>query len=425
MPQQIIDEESRPGVLADMFRTAHFSGSLDTSNGSSNSDKDGSSASRTTAERIKKAFSHRKHWRSSNSSNGVRPSPNRVTSGQKERIDGDEEPFGDCSYAEDFECGNMATSESLEANGDIKELNARMENPRNAGQDDDNAVEIPEKEAVKTTEQTPTPNHNPQVGSSEEIVPEQDRIGPKPPFGIFELPAGPTLRPAISKALSNTVFATCPSPYNSPLPHSSAPQTKMSGSRHTDSLPNRLQSTTRMWNVSPRGPIPPSHSPLADPECIIDSGNERDKSPQMSRTAAIVLMLISTALVALCAESLVGAIPDITAKSTISQMFVGLIILPIVGNVAEHVTAVTVAMKNKMDLAIGVAVGSSIQIGKRDSPTIQLYPTHSARSHFRYASSGTSRLVPRQRNGPVLHPLRDHLPLRYGLCGELPRLGRP
>jgi Ca2+:H+ antiporter len=46
----------------------------------------------------------------------------------------------------------------------------------------------------------------------------------------------------------------------------------------------------------------------------------------------------------------------------ISDTFIGIIILPIVGNAAEHVTAVTVAMKNKMDLSIGVAIGSSIQI---------------------------------------------------------------
>jgi Ca2+:H+ antiporter len=52
------------------------------------------------------------------------------------------------------------------------------------------------------------------------------------------------------------------------------------------------------------------------------------------------------------------------SNSSVSQAFIGLIILPIVGNAAEHVTAVTVATKNKMDLAIGVAVGSSIQIGK-------------------------------------------------------------
>lgn len=45
-----------------------------------------------------------------------------------------------------------------------------------------------------------------------------------------------------------------------------------------------------------------------------------------------------------------------------SRTFIGLILLPIVGNAAEHVTAVSVAMKNKMDLAIGVAIGSSMQI---------------------------------------------------------------
>jgi calcium/proton exchanger cax len=47
--------------------------------------------------------------------------------------------------------------------------------------------------------------------------------------------------------------------------------------------------------------------------------------------------------------------------------------LPIVGNAAEHVTAVTVAMKNKMDLSIGVAVGSSIQIGKFEIVYIEFF----------------------------------------------------
>jgi Ca2+:H+ antiporter len=50
------------------------------------------------------------------------------------------------------------------------------------------------------------------------------------------------------------------------------------------------------------------------------------------------------------------------SESGISRTFVGLIILPIVGNAVEHITAVTVAMKDKMDLAMGVAVGSSTQI---------------------------------------------------------------
>src|SRR5258708_25417311 len=51
-----------------------------------------------------------------------------------------------------------------------------------------------------------------------------------------------------------------------------------------------------------------------------------------------------------------------TPTSGVSVEFVGLILLPIVGNAAEHATAVTVACKDKMDLAIGVAVGSSMQV---------------------------------------------------------------
>ena len=51
-----------------------------------------------------------------------------------------------------------------------------------------------------------------------------------------------------------------------------------------------------------------------------------------------------------------------TATGSIGETFVGLVLLPIVGNAAEHATAVTVACKDKMDLAIGVAVGSSMQI---------------------------------------------------------------
>jgi Ca2+:H+ antiporter len=91
----------------------------------------------------------------------------------------------------------------------------------------------------------------------------------------------------------------------------------------------------------------------------------------MSRTAAVVMLLITTGLVAICAEFLVDAIPAMTgSNSHVSEAFIGLIILPIVGNAAEHVTAVTVATKNKMDLAIGVAVGSSIQIALFITPIV-------------------------------------------------------
>jgi Ca2+:H+ antiporter len=77
--------------------------------------------------------------------------------------------------------------------------------------------------------------------------------------------------------------------------------------------------------------------------------------------ATIALILI-TLLVAWCAEYLVDSIDSVVESTPLSRTFIGLILLPIVGNAAEHVTAIIVASKGKMDLAIGVAIGSSLQI---------------------------------------------------------------
>lgn len=79
---------------------------------------------------------------------------------------------------------------------------------------------------------------------------------------------------------------------------------------------------------------------------------------------------MSTGLVAACANFMVDSIQGLVESTSIGEVFIGLIILPIVGNAAEHVTAITVAMKNKMDLAIGVAVGSSIQIALFITPLV-------------------------------------------------------
>ncbi|OBT60145.1 hypothetical protein VE03_10597 [Pseudogymnoascus sp. 23342-1-I1] len=89
---------------------------------------------------------------------------------------------------------------------------------------------------------------------------------------------------------------------------------------------------------------------------------DEPEEPQLHIYTAIGLLAVSTAIVAVCAEYLVASIDAITATGAISTEFVGLILLPIVGNAAEHATAVTVAIKDKMDLAIGVAVGSSMQV---------------------------------------------------------------
>lgn len=125
--------------------------------------------------------------------------------------------------------------------------------------------------------------------------------------------------------------------------------------KHARKMKNRLPERMRRQSESARS---------ATPESNLDEDKpEEAEIPQISLTIAIVTLLISTVLVALNAEYLVDSINAITCGSSgISKNFVGLILLPIVGNAAEHATAVTVAVKDKMDLAIGVAVGSSMQI---------------------------------------------------------------
>ncbi|CUM63155.1 uncharacterized protein PRCAT00000722001 [Priceomyces carsonii] len=92
-----------------------------------------------------------------------------------------------------------------------------------------------------------------------------------------------------------------------------------------------------------------------------DDGGKQEND-HLSIISAVSVLVFATILVSFCADSLVGSIDNIVKSSGLSKTFIGLVIIPIVGNAAEHVTAVIVAMKDKMDLAIGVAVGSSLQI---------------------------------------------------------------
>lgn len=94
----------------------------------------------------------------------------------------------------------------------------------------------------------------------------------------------------------------------------------------------------------------------------VEEDEDEDEGPQLHIGVAFAQMTIVTVIIAFCAEAMVSGIEDITSTGVISEEFVGLILLPIVGNACEHVTAITVAMKDKMDLAIGVAIGSSMQV---------------------------------------------------------------
>ncbi|KAF4772712.1 calcium/proton exchanger [Colletotrichum scovillei] len=101
-----------------------------------------------------------------------------------------------------------------------------------------------------------------------------------------------------------------------------------------------------------------THPSLFEPETESpDTGN-----PVLSPTSAVAVLGVITALVAFCADNLVESIGPVVEAAVLSKAFIGLIVVPFVSNVAKHVTAVVMATQDKMDVALGIVMGSSIQI---------------------------------------------------------------
>jgi Ca2+:H+ antiporter len=199
------------------------------------------------------------------------------------------------------------------------------------------------------------------------IIPEADEVSelsPKRPFHLRDLSLN-----ALPRALSP---AKAPQPAGTTTnflkPNRLVLPTTI---RRTNSMPEMSQSASSPIlgpvYIPPLPHLMPSNQQIS----AVDTKDSHAQKP-LSRTSAILLLLVVTATVSVSAEFLINSIDVFVKETGVSQAFIGLIILPIVGNAAEHVTAVTVASKNKMDLAIGVALGSSIQIAIFVTPLIVL-----------------------------------------------------
>lgn len=101
-----------------------------------------------------------------------------------------------------------------------------------------------------------------------------------------------------------------------------------------------------------------------------EAHGESEHAPNLKLWVAV--LLAATLFVALESELLVDALEVATEQLGLTGLFTGVILLPIVGNAAEHATAVTVALKDKMDLSLSVAVGSSLQIALFVAPVLVL-----------------------------------------------------
>ena len=95
-----------------------------------------------------------------------------------------------------------------------------------------------------------------------------------------------------------------------------------------------------------------------------------DERPSWSRRRALVVLAVAGVLVGLESELLTGALEPAVRSLGVSRLWLGLILVPIVGNAAEHSTAVLLAMKGKADIALDIAAGSSTQIALVVTPLL-------------------------------------------------------
>lgn len=93
-------------------------------------------------------------------------------------------------------------------------------------------------------------------------------------------------------------------------------------------------------------------------------------APKWSSKKALMILLGSAAMIGVVAEILVSATEEAVKVMGLSEFFVGLIVIPIIGNAAEHSSAILMAMRSRMDLAVNIAIGSSIQVALLIAPIL-------------------------------------------------------
>ncbi len=99
-------------------------------------------------------------------------------------------------------------------------------------------------------------------------------------------------------------------------------------------------------------------------------GASAGHEPEWNRKVAVTILLAATVGVAWMSEMLVGSVEHAAESMGMTRVFVGVIVVAVIGNAAEHSTAVLMALKDKMDLAFHIAVGSGMQIALFVAPTL-------------------------------------------------------
>jgi Ca2+:H+ antiporter len=111
---------------------------------------------------------------------------------------------------------------------------------------------------------------------------------------------------------------------------------------------------------------------LTHPGLFSGAREEEEEVASVSVARAVAVLVVATAGVAWMSEIMVGAIEPVSHDLGLSKVFVGVFLVAIVGNVAEHSTAIRAAMKDRMDLSLSIAIGSSVQVALFVAPVLVL-----------------------------------------------------
>ena len=115
-----------------------------------------------------------------------------------------------------------------------------------------------------------------------------------------------------------------------------------------------------------------THKDLYNPVPDAEAGHALETGGVWGVRRSSGVLLAATAAVAVMSEILVGAVEETSKAVGLTEVFVGVIVVAIIGNAAEHSTAILMALKNQMDLAVGIAMGSAQQIAMFVAPVLVL-----------------------------------------------------
>ncbi|MBA2266114.1 MAG: cation transporter, partial [Chloroflexi bacterium] len=103
------------------------------------------------------------------------------------------------------------------------------------------------------------------------------------------------------------------------------------------------------------------------------AGHAPEEAPQWGWRLSLGILLASAAALTFASEVLVHTLEPAVASLGISEFFIGIILIPLIGNLAEHVVGVTLAYKNKMDFSLITSIGSATQIALFAAPVLVFF----------------------------------------------------